>query len=173
MKFSSSDAPAFQRLKVKIKREIIRMGQPAIAPASGRAPAISPTTMARWLAQGSDDASRPLRLLDTRNAFEVDAGAFVGAVDWRLAKFSDFSAALAAHRAELEGVTVVSYCTGGIRCEKAVLVMQAMGLTHSYQLDGGILNYFEATDGAAPGWQGDCVVFDPRGAVDSRLLPAP
>ena len=172
VKFSSCDAPTFERLKVKVKHEIIRMDQPAIVPASGRAPAIGPTTLPRWLAQGSDDAGRPLRLLDTRNAFEVDSGAFAGAIDWRLARFSDFPAALAAHRAELDGATVVSYCTGGIRCEKAVLVMQAMGVTHSYQLDGGILNYFKATDGAAPGWQGDCVVFDQRGAVDSRLLPA-
>ena len=173
LKFSSSDAPTFQRLKVKVKREIIRIDQPAIAPASGRAPAVSPTTLARWLEQGSDDAGRPLRLLDTRNAFEVDAGAFAGAIDWRLAKFSDFPAALAAHRAELDGATVVSYCTGGIRCEKAVLVMQALGLTHSHQLDGGILNYFIATDGAAPGWQGNCVVFDDRGAVNRSLEPAP
>ena len=173
VKFSSSDAPAFQRLKVKIKREIIRMDQPALAPASGRAPAVSPATLARWLAQGGDDAGRPLRLLDARNAFEVDAGAFAGAIDWRLAKFSEFPAALAAHRAELDGATVVSYCTGGIRCEKAVLAMQALGLTHSYQLDGGILNYFEATEGAAPGWQGDCVVFDERGALDRSLLPTP
>ena len=171
VKRSWCEAPPFQRLKVKIKREIIRMDQPAMAPASGRAPAVSPTTLARWLAQGGDDAGRPLRLLDARNAFEVDAGAFAGAIDWRLAKFSDFPAALAAHRAELDGVTVVSYCTGGIRCEKAVLVMQSLGLTHSYQLDGGILNYFEATHGAAPGWQGDCVVFDERGALDSSLLP--
>ena len=173
VRFSSSDAPIFQRLKVKIKREIIRMDQPTIAPASGRAPAVSPTTLTRWLAQGHDDVGRQLRLLDSRNAFEVDAGAFAGAIDWRLAKFSDFPAALAAHRAELDGATVVSYCTGGIRCEKAVLLMQSLGLTHSYQLDGGILNYFLATGGTAPGWQGRCVVFDERGALDSSLLPTP
>ncbi len=173
LKFSSSDAPTFQRLKVKQRREIIRMDQPAIAPASGRAPALSPATLARWLAQGCDDGGRPLRLLDTRNAFEVDAGRFDGAIDWRLAKFSDFPAALAAHRAELDGTAVVSYCTGGIRCEKAVLAMQAAGLSHCHQLDGGILNYFAATAGAAPGWLGDCVVFDQRGALDRHLRPLP
>ena len=63
-------------------------------------------TLVRWLAQGRDDAGRPLRLLDARNDFEADAGSFVGALDWRLTKFSDFPAALAAHRAELDGVTV-------------------------------------------------------------------
>ena len=169
VKRSWSDTQPFKRLKVKIKREIIRMDQPAIAPAAGRAPAVDARTLARWITQGTDDAGRPLKLLDTRNAFEVDAGAFDGAVDWRLQKFSDFPAALAAHRTALEGHTVVSYCTGGIRCEKAALVMQSLGLAHSYQLDGGILKYFEATAGLAPGWQGRCFVFDERVGLDTAL----
>ncbi|MBI3369486.1 MAG: sulfurtransferase [Burkholderiales bacterium] len=169
IKRSTSATLPFQRLKVKIKREIIRMNQPAVQPGAARAPAVDAATLERWLAQGRDDAGRPLRLLDTRNAFEVDAGAFAGAIDWRLAKFSDFPAALAAHRDELVGCTVVSYCTGGIRCEKAALAMQAARLPHSYQLDGGILGYFAATRGRAPGWQGRCVVFDERGAVDTAL----
>ena len=166
---SRSASQPFQRLKVKIKREIIRMDQPAIAPVAGRAPAVDAPTLARWLHQGADDAGRPLKLLDTRNDFEVQAGAFDGALDWRLRKFSDFPAALAAHRDELEGHTVVSYCTGGIRCEKAALVMQALGLAHSYQLDGGILKYFEATAGLAPGWHGRCFVFDERAGLDTAL----
>ncbi|MFX8258157.1 rhodanese-like domain-containing protein, partial [Acinetobacter baumannii] len=81
-----------------------------------------------------------------RNGFEVDHGAFDGAIDWRLHKFSDFPAALAAHRDELVGKTVVSYCTGGIRCEKAAMVLAEQGLT-AWQLDGGILKYFEDTGG--------------------------
>ena len=171
VKSSWSALCPFDSLKVRIKREIIRMNQPALRPCLGRAPAVAPATLLRWLAQGQDDAGRPLRLLDTRNAFEVDAGAFAGAIDWRLGKFSDFPAALQAHRDVLAGATVVSYCTGGIRCEKAALAMQAAGLAHSYQLDGGILGYFEATAGAAPGWQGRCVVFDERGALDPHLRP--
>jgi UPF0176 protein len=167
----SADQP-FGRLKLKIKREIIRMNMPAIAPASGRAPAVSASTLARWLAQGHCDAGRPLALLDTRNAFEVDAGAFEGAIDWRLQKFSDFPAALAAHRDALAGHTVVSYCTGGIRCEKAALVMQGLGLPHALQLEGGILKYFEDTGGAAPGWRGNCFVFDERVALAPDLQPA-
>jgi UPF0176 protein len=86
-----------------------------------------------------------------------------------LNKFSDFPAALAAHREQLQGHTVVSYCTGGIRCEKAALVMQQMGLHHTVQLDGGILKYFEDTGGTAPGWRGQCFVFDERVALDAQL----
>jgi len=168
-KESWSTSLPFQRLKVKIKRELIRMNMPTVRPAAGRAPAVAATTLARWIEQGHDDAGRPIKLLDTRNGFEVDEGAFAGAVDWRLHKFSDFPAALAAHRAEFDGHTVVSYCTGGIRCEKAALVMQDLGLDHSYQLEGGILKYFEDTQGRAPGWQGKCFVFDERVGLDTAL----
>ena len=170
-KESFSRTQPFQRLKVKIKREIIRMDRPMIRPFEGRAPAITAPTLARWLQQGRDDAGRPVKLLDTRNAFEVDAGAFDGALDWRLHKFSDFPLALQAHRHELVDCTVVSYCTGGIRCEKAALLMQEAGLPHSYQLEGGILRYFEQMGASAPGWRGRCFVFDERGALDTQLQP--
>ncbi len=171
-KDSWSAQQPFKRLKVKIKAEIIRMNMSAVQPATGRAPAVSAATLVRWLAQGHCDAGRPLALLDTRNAFEVDAGTFTGAIDWRLQKFSDFPAALAAHRDALAGYTVVSYCTGGIRCEKAALVMQDLGLDHAVQLDGGILKYFEETGGTAPGWRGSCFVFDQRVALAPDLQPA-
>ena len=170
-KESFSAQVPFKRLRVKVKREIIRMNQPTIRPASGRAPSVAPQVLARWLAQGRDDAGRPVVTLDTRNAFEVDEGAFEGAVDWRLAKFSDFPAALQARRADLAGKTVVSYCTGGIRCEKAALAMQQAGLDSVYQLEGGILKYFELTDGA-PHWRGRCFVFDERGTLGADLRPA-
>jgi UPF0176 protein len=110
-------------------------------------------------------------MLDTRNGFEVDAGAFDGAIDWRLGKFSDFPAALAAHRDQLEGRTVVSYCTGGIRCEKAALAMREAGLAHVYQLDGGVLRYFEHLP-TAPHWHGHCFVFDDRETLGPDLAPA-
>jgi UPF0176 protein len=125
---------------------------------------VDAATLARWLAQGRCDQGRPVVLLDTRNAFEVAAGAFEGALDWQLGKFSDFPAALQAHAAQLEGTTVVSYCTGGIRCEKAALWMAQAGLPHVLQLEGGILRYFEQLPDA-PHWQGRCVVFDEREAV--------
>jgi UPF0176 protein len=170
LKESFSAEVPFGKLLVKVKREIIRMNRPAIRPAAGRAPAVTAHTLARWLAQGRCDEGRPVVLLDTRNAFEVDEGAFEGALDWRLGKFSDFPAALEAHVGELRDKTVVSYCTGGIRCEKAALVMQDAGLTHVHQLEGGVLRYFEDT-GHAPGWRGDCVVFDDRGALRNDLSP--
>jgi UPF0176 protein len=166
-KESWSAATPFRHLKVKVKREIIRMNQPAIRPVAGRAPSVTPADLARWLAQGHDDAGRPVVTLDTRNAFEVAHGAFEGAIDWGLSKFS----AVAAHRDALVGKTVVSYCTGGIRCEKAAIVLQQAGLDSVYQLEGGILKYFELTDGA-PGWQGRCFVFDEREALGAQLEPA-
>lgn len=165
----SADVP-FGRMLVKHKREIIRMNHPAIQPHARRAPAVDARTVKRWLDQGQDDAGRPLVLLDTRNAFEVDHGTFEGALDWRLAKFSEFPEAFAAHRGELEGKAVVSFCTGGIRCEKAALVMQEAGLENIWQLEGGILRYFEEAGGAH--FRGNCFVFDGREAVDARLAPA-
>ncbi|HEY9857755.1 MAG TPA: sulfurtransferase [Stenomitos sp.] len=168
-KESWSATVPFRRLKVKVKREIIRMNHPTIRPEDGRAPSVPPETLARWLQAGHDDAGREVVTLDTRNAFEVDHGAFEGAIDWRLDKFSDFPAALEAHRHELEGKTVVSYCTGGIRCEKAALYMRRLGLESVYQLEGGILKYFEET--ASPGWKGDCFVFDEREALTTGLDP--
>ena len=86
-----------------------------------------------------------------------------------ISKFSDFPEALLAHRAELEGKTVVSYCTGGIRCEKAALLMAQAGVSNVWQLEGGILKYFEDTQGRAPGWRGKCFVFDERAGLDTGL----
>ena len=170
-KESWSDGVPFRKLLVKVKREIIRMDHPAIAPVQGRAPAVDPATLHRWLAQGYDDTGRPVLMLDTRNAFEVDAGSFDQAIDWRIDKFTEFPAALRAHRTELQDKTVVSFCTGGIRCEKAALLMQEEGLEHVYQLDGGILAYFEQTDGAH--YHGGCFVFDARRVLASDLSVQP
>ena len=168
-KDSFSDAMPFKRLKVKVKNELIRMNHPTIKPQDGRAAAVAPQTLARWLAQGHDDDGRELAMLDTRNAFEVDAGTFAGTHDWRIDKFSDFPAAFEAHRAELAGKTVVSYCTGGIRCEKAALLMREAGLANVLQLDGGVLKYFEETGGQH--FEGNCFVFDARGALNDTLAP--
>lgn len=166
---SWSDAQPFGRMIVKHKREIIRMGRPAIRPAEGRAPAVDPATLHRWLDRGRDDAGRDVVLVDTRNAFEVDYGTFEGAVDWRLERFTQFPAAAQAHRAQLAGKTVVSFCTGGIRCEKAALHLREVGVD-AWQLDGGILGYFEHVGGEH--FNGDCFVFDEREALASDLQRA-
>lgn len=170
VKESWTEAIPFQRLKVKIKREIIRMDQPLIRPEQGRAPAVDPKTLARWLDQGTDDDGRPVILLDTRNAFEVDHGAFEGALDWRLSRFTEFPPRLAAHREALRDRTVVSYCTGGIRCEKAALLMREQGLERVYQLDGGILQYFEQVGDRH--YRGGCFVFDEREVLAADLRPS-
>jgi len=166
-KESWSATQPFKKLLVKVKREIIRMNHPAIAPADGRAPAVSPSDLQRWLAQGHDDQGQALVMLDTRNAFEVGHGKFADALDWGLEKFSDFPQAARAHLGDLQGKTVVSYCTGGIRCEKAAIFLRELGLTDVYQLDGGILQYFEDTGGAH--FEGDCFVFDERVALAPDL----
>jgi UPF0176 protein len=168
-KESWSDTVPFGRMLVKYKHEIIRMNHPAIQPAAGRAPALDALTLKRWLDQGHDDAGRPVVTLDTRNAFEVDYGTFEGAIDWRIAKFSEFPQALQEHLADLQGKTVVSFCTGGIRCEKAALVMREAGLHDVWQLEGGILKYFEETGGEH--FVGKCFVFDEREALDTGLQP--
>jgi len=162
----SAEQP-FGKLLVKVKREIIRMNHPTIAPAQGRAPAVSPADLQRWLDQGHDDQGQALVMLDTRNAFEVGHGKFAGALDWDLDKFSEFPQAAQEHLADLQGKTVVSYCTGGIRCEKAAIYLRELGLTEVYQLDGGILQYFEDTGGAH--FEGDCFVFDERVALAPDL----
>ena len=168
-KESWSATQPFQRMLVKVKHEIIRMDHPTIRPVAGRAPAVAPVTLRRWLDQGRDDDGREIVLLDTRNAFEVDYGSFTGAVDWRIECFTRFPDAAAAHCADLRGKTVVSYCTGGIRCEKAALYLREAGI-EAFQLDGGILGYFEAVGGDH--WTGECFVFDEREALRPDLAPA-
>ena len=169
-KESWSVAAPFRRLIVKVKPEIIRMNRPTIRPQTERAPAVDAPTLARWLDAGHDDTGRPVVTLDTRNAFEVGHGRFRGALDWGLGRFSDFPQALQERRHELEGKTVVSYCTGGIRCEKAALLMAEAGVANVLQLDGGILRYFEHTGGKH--FDGHCFVFDQRESLDVTLAPA-
>jgi len=169
VKESWSAAQPFRKLLVKIKPEIIRMDHPAIRPSSRRAPAVDAATLKRWLDNGRDDEGRPVVTLDTRNAFEVDVGSFRHAIDWRINKFTEFPKALLDHRDTLQGKTVVSFCTGGIRCEKAAIFMHEAGVEHVYQLDGGILKYFEKNGPAH--FEGECFVFDARRAVDAALQP--
>ena len=171
VKESGSLTQPFKRMLVKCKPELITMKHPLIKPELGRAPAVAPTTLKRWLDAGVDDAGRPVVMLDTRNGFEVDVGTFDNTVDYRIAKFSEFPEVVEQHRAEFAGKTVVTFCTGGIRCEKAAIHMQNVGLKHVYQLDGGILKYFEDVGGTH--YRGDCFVFDHRSAVDPHLAPIP
>lgn len=170
VKESHSATQPFGRMLVKLKAEIITMKRPQIQPQQGRAPAVDAQTVKRWLDAGRDDTGRPVVMMDTRNAFEVDVGTFTGTIDYRIAKFSEFPEVVAQHREALAGKTVVTFCTGGIRCEKAAIHMRNTGFDSVYQLDGGILKYFEEVGGAH--YQGDCFVFDDRTALKPSLAPA-
>ena len=170
-KESWSAALPFKRLRVKRKAEIITFRRSDASPLAlgARAPTVAPQTLARWIAQGQDDAGKRLVLLDTRNRQEVAYGTFAGALTLPIDKFTDLPAALAPHREELRDATVVSFCTGGIRCEKAALWLRSDGMDNLLQLDDGILGYFEEVGGM--GYDGSCFVFDERVALDPQLQP--
>ncbi len=167
-KRSTSVTLPFRKLLVKIKREIIRMDQPQVQPARTPAPAVTPQQLKTWLDQGHDDAGREVVLLDTRNAFEVGHGTFEGAIHPGIAKFSEYPDKLPPPE-EFTGKTVVTFCTGGIRCEKAAPWMLQAGYENVLQLQGGILQYFE--DCGSAHYRGDCFVFDERCALDGDLRP--
>jgi UPF0176 protein len=170
VKTSYSQMQPFARLKAKVKAEIISFriddGQPLAYP---RAPSVDPATVQRWLRQGHDDAGKPVVMLDTRNTQEIEYGTFHDALVLPITRFTDLPEALAPHREALRDSTVVSFCTGGIRCEKAALWMRNDGMDNVLQLDGGILGYFEAVGGE--GYDGRCFVFDERVALDAGLKP--
>ncbi len=164
-KESLSAGQPFGRMLVKIKREIIAFGVEGIDPARAPAPRLDPLTLKAWL-----DAGRPITLLDTRNDYEIAAGTFHGAVVPGIRRFRDFPAAVRTLPGELKHQPVVTFCTGGIRCEKAAPFLQREGFTEVYQLEGGILKYLE-TCGSAH-YDGTCWVFDERVALDAALQPA-
>ncbi|WP_324780522.1 sulfurtransferase [Thiobacillus sedimenti] len=169
-KESLSAEPPFGKMRVRLKKEIITMKMPLIRPEAGRAPSVAAATLKRWLDRGCDDEGRPVVMLDTRNDYEVAAGTFEDAVDYGIGIFSEFPPRLAERLGDYAGKTVVSFCTGGIRCEKAAIHMQGIGVERVYQLEGGILKYFEEVGGAH--YRGDCFVFDAREAVGADLQPA-
>ncbi len=170
VKYSHSRMQPFARLKAKVKTEIISFRRDDAQPLDyARAPGVDPHTLQRWLRQGHDDAGKPVVMLDTRNEQEFAHGTFSGALTLPILKFTDLPEALAPHRPALAEATVVSFCTGGIRCEKAALWMRNEGMDNVLQLDGGILGYFEAVGGE--GYDGRCFVFDERVALDPQLQP--
>jgi UPF0176 protein len=167
VKESVSEKQPFNRMLVRLKREIITMKHPLIKPELGRAPAVEATMLKRWLDQGHDDQGKPVVMMDTRNAFEVDVGTFDNTIDYRIEKFSEFPAIVEREKESLNDKTIVTFCTGGIRCEKAAIHMKNIGYDSVYQLEGGILKYFEEVGGAH--YRGDCFVFDHRTALNPQL----
>ncbi len=161
-KESSSAEQPFNRMLVKIKKEIIAFGVEGINPALRPTAKLSAATLKQWLDEG-----RPVTLLDTRNDYEIRMGTFRGARPAGINQFRDFPAAVAKLPATLKTQPVVMFCTGGIRCEKAGPLMEREGFTDVHQLDGGILKYFEDCGGAH--YEGECFVFDRRVGVDPQL----
>jgi RluA family pseudouridine synthase len=161
-KVSVSDEQPFNRMLVRIKKEIIAFGIPDIEPAKRTAPKLSPSELKRWLDEG-----RPVTLLDTRNDYEVKLGTFNNAVALGIDHFRNFPSAIHQLPHKLKQQPIVMFCTGGIRCEKAGPYMEREGFEQVFQLEGGILKYFEDCGGEH--YSGDCFVFDKRVGVDSGL----
>ncbi len=162
VKFSETDHQPFRKMLVRIKKEIIAFDVEGINPAQRTSPKLAARELKQWLDEG-----RPVTLLDTRNDYEVKLGTFNNARPIGIDHFRDFPAAVRQLPPELKEQTIVMFCTGGIRCEKAGPFMEREGFKNIFQLDGGILKYFEEAGGAH--YDGECFVFDQRVGLDPSL----
>jgi UPF0176 protein len=159
----------FKRLKIRRKHEIVGTGLPELMTRPASTSSHKTPTQWRELISRND-----VLLLDNRNRFEHGIGHFRGAVDPGVHRFRDFPRYVQTHAGEwkAKGTQIAMYCTGGIRCEKVAPWMQSLGLT-VWQLEGGILNYFETLPDAQRDWQGECFVFDSRITLDTKLQEPP
>ncbi|MEC8540913.1 MAG: rhodanese-like domain-containing protein [Candidatus Thermoplasmatota archaeon] len=162
LKLSYSDYQPFRRMNVRLKKEIISLGINHIKPAEFTGEEITPTDFKQLL-----DAGEEVVILDTRNEYECRIGTFQNAVELGIRSFRDFPSAVDELDEEIKNKQVVMFCTGGIRCEKASVVMLDAGFSNVKQLKGGILGYFEEVGGDY--WSGDCFVFDRRVALNPQL----
>ncbi len=162
VKESYSDYQPFSRMLVKIKKEIIAFGVEGIDPLRKTSPRVSASELKRWLDEG-----RPVTMLDVRNDMEFKVGTFENAIAIGVDDFRDFPQAVSELPDEMKDQVIVTFCTGGVRCEKAGPQMERQGFQHVYQLDGGILKYFEECGGEH--YNGECFVFDKRVSLDSHL----
>ncbi len=165
-KVSESDDQPFRRMLVRIKKEIISFGVEGVEPGKRASPKLQAKELKQWLDEG-----RKITLLDTRNDYEVKLGTFEGAVVPDIKTFREFPKAVSELPEGMKDETVVMFCTGGIRCEKAGPFMEMEGFKNVYQLDGGILKYFEECGGDH--YDGECFVFDQRVGVDPALRETP
>jgi UPF0176 protein len=157
----SADQP-FTRMLVRIKKEIISMGCDDIKPTQHTAPYLSAKELKQWYDEGKD-----MIVLDTRNDYEIGLGTFEKSIDLNINTFRKFPEAVKQLPEAMKNKPVVTFCTGGIRCEKAAEYMQNIGFSDVYQLDGGILKYFEECGGDH--YEGECFVFDKRVSLNSQL----
>lgn len=169
VKYSRAGSLPFHRMKVRVKREIVTMGEPDIDPLAGAGRYVSPQD---WNALIGDPETI---VIDTRNDYEVAIGSFAGAIDPETATFRDFPAWFRAERDRLigDGATpkIAMFCTGGIRCEKSTAFLRSEGIDEVYHLQGGILKYLETVPPEHSLWQGECFVFDQRVSVGHGLSP--
>lgn len=161
-KESESQEQPFRRMFVKIKKEIIAFGVEGINPALAPSRRISPKALKEWL-----DSGKPVTLFDTRNDYEVKMGTFRGAIPAGINHFRDFPEAIKKLSEDLKEEPIVTFCTGGIRCEKAAPFMEREGFKNIFQLEGGILDYFKECGDAH--YDGECFVFDRRVGVNAAL----
>src|ERR1700726_4488280 len=163
LKFSQASAMPFQRLKIRLKKEIVTLGDPEADPMRQVGTYVDP---ADW----NELITTPDTLLiDTRNDFEVAMGTFSGAVDPGIKSFGQFKDFAARHLDPAKHRRIAMFCTGGIRCEKASSFLLARGFTEVYHLKGGILKYLEGVPEADSRWRGECFVFDERVSLGHGL----
>jgi UPF0176 protein len=163
LKFSHAAAMPFQRLKIRLKKEIVTLGDSHTDPTRQAGVYVDP---ADWnaLIAGPDTL-----VIDTRNAFEVAMGTFPGALDPDIRSFGQFKDFAARHLDPAKHQRIAMFCTGGIRCEKASAYLLARGFAQVYHLKGGILGYLEGVPQAESRWRGECFVFDDRVALGHGL----
>ncbi|SHL29029.1 UPF0176 protein [Bradyrhizobium lablabi] len=167
LKFSSASAMPFQRLKIRLKKEIVTLGDTTADPTRQVGIYVDP---ADW----NDLIAAPdMLVIDTRNAFEVALGTFSGAIDPGIKSFGQFKEFAARHLEPAKHRKVAMFCTGGIRCEKASAYLKARGFAEVYHLKGGILKYLEGVPAAQSRWRGECFVFDDRIALGHGLRERP
>ena len=164
-KESFANSMPFGRMKVKLKREIVTMGQPDVDPLARVGHYVAAQD---WNALISDPETV---VIDTRNDYEVAIGSFRGAVDPGTRSFGEFPDWWQANRDRFEGKKVAMFCTGGIRCEKSTNYLLGQGVDQVYHLKGGILKYLEDVPEAESLWRGQCFVFDDRVSVGHGLKP--
>ena len=169
VKFSQAETMPFNRMKVRLKKEIVTMGQPDLDPLQGVGTYVDPQD---WNALIADADTI---VIDTRNDYEVQIGTFAGAIDPQTTSFREFPEWFRAKRAELEAAgrtpKIAMFCTGGIRCEKSTAFAKAEGVDEVFHLKGGILKYLETVPAEQSLWQGECFVFDERVCVGHGLAP--
>ncbi len=162
IKVSYSKKVPFQRLRVKVKEEVLTLGLPEIDPAKETIPYIKPKELKEALDRGDD-----LALVDIRNDFEVNHGTFERAINPHTKSFSEFPEFAKDLKLDKEK-KIVTFCTGGIRCEKGALILRRAGFKNVFQLEGGILEYFSSNKGGAH-FSGKCFVFDERELLNANL----